>query len=296
MYRILTRQVSSMDVLSGAVTLLQKGFARSGARAAKKHPAPALPQAEPNWLAQPVGTCFTAGFAKADIMPDDLPQKPYWVAGYRTGNRAAGVLDPMTCSALWLDDNSGRGGVCFVSIDNVGMSSYDSDQIKASLRQELAHRGCRGLFICSCHNHAGIDTLGYWGPLPRTGRNPKYMGILYRGVRQVILNAYAGRKEGTLFHGTIDAPPVLRDTRLPEVWNNTLSRLRFVPNDGSTETWLLHFASHSEALLGKNNLVSADFPCYLRRRVLAQAGAEVIYFIGCEGGLIRPKELDEDNI
>jgi len=148
----------------------------------------------------------------------------------------------------------------------------------------------------SCHNHAGIDTLGYWGPLPRTGRDPKYMAIVHAGIRRCMRGAYRWRKEGDLFHGTIEAPDVLRDSRPPQVWSKTLTRLRFAPADGSRETWLLNFGSHSEAMLGANSLVSADFPCYLRRRVKKVNGAEVIYFIGCEGGLIRPKELDKDNI
>jgi len=89
---------------------------------------------------------------------------------------------------------------------------------------------------------------------------------------------------------------VLRDSRPPQVWSKTFTRLRFAPSDGSAETWLLNLGCHSEAMLGKNSLVSADFPCYLRRRVAKVNGAEVIFFIGCEGGLIRPKELDKDNI
>ena len=122
------------------------------------------------------------------------------------------------------------------------------------------------------------------------------MRILYNGVHRVMREAYAARKDGALYHGTIEAPDVLRDSRPPQVWNKTLTRLRFAPADGSTETWIVNFGSHSESMLGKNSLVSADFPGHLRRRVRKWGGAEVIYFIGPQGGLIRPKELDENNI
>jgi hypothetical protein len=40
-------------------------------------------------------------------------------------NPAKGVLDPMTASAVWIDDLSGRGGVVFVSIDDIGLTNYD---------------------------------------------------------------------------------------------------------------------------------------------------------------------------
>ncbi|MDR1928150.1 MAG: hypothetical protein LBQ33_05880 [Oscillospiraceae bacterium] len=236
------------------------------------------------------------GFAKTDIMPDDILKKKYWVAGYKTNNPATGVLDPMTASAVWLDDNSGRGGVFLVSADTVGMSSVDCDIIKDSMREELAQMGCRGVLICSTHNHAGIDTLGYWGRLPLTGRDPKFMAIVHEGIRRVMREAYRSRKKGDLFHGSIESPDVLRDSRDPQVFSKVLTRLRFAPADGSRETWLLNFASHSESMLGENSLISADFPCYLRREILERSGAESIYFVGAIGGLIRPKELDEDNI
>ena len=284
-----------MDALGHIVNFTSRLFEKGSVKYGRKHPPAALPKGVYDQREEP-GPCYTLGFAKTDIMPDDLPKKPYWVAGYRINNRAMGVLDPMTCSAVWLDDNTGRGGVFFVSVDSVGMSSYDSDRIVAAMRAELDSMRCRGVYICSCHNHAGIDTLGYWGPLPLTGRNPKYMEIVGEGVRKVMREAYEARKDGKLYHGTIDAPDVLRDSRPPQVWSNTLTRLRFAPADGAPETWMLNFGSHSEAMLGDNSLISADFPCYLRRRVKEKTGAEVIYFIGCEGGLIRPKELHEDNI
>jgi len=286
----------NVDFLEGVVSFAQERFAKGSVKYGQKHPVKAVPRAAYDKLDEPTSGHFTLGFAKADIMPDDLPKKKYWVAGYRINNAATGVLDPMTCSAVWIDDNTGRGGVFLVSVDSVGMSSYDSDLIVESMKAELDMINCRGVFIMSCHNHAGIDTLGYWGPLPLTGRNPKYMAIVHEGIRKVLRGAYKNRKDGDLFHGTIEAPDVLRDSRPPQVWDKTLTRLRFAPGDGSKETWLLNLGCHAESMLGANSLISADFPCYLRRRVAKQNGAEVIWFTGCEGGLIRPKELDENNI
>jgi len=286
--------------LGKLVRFVEKKTTKGARKHGKKHPAPQLQPGIYDKHTTP-GTHFTAGFAKTNIMPDDLCESAYWVAGYRNNNRATDMLDPMTCSAMWIDDNTGRGGVAVVSVDSVGMSSYDSDIIVAAMQAELGDMHCRGVFIGSTHNHAGIDTLGYWGkrvlgPLPKSGRDPKYMQIVHAGVQQVIRDAFAARKPGKLYHGTIETPDVLRDTRPPQVWSKTFTRLRFVPSDGSTETWLLNLASHSEALLGKNSLISADFPCYMRRRIFEQASAESMMLVGCIGGLIRPKELHEDNI
>jgi len=285
-----------MDIFGGAVSFTQNRFAQGSVKYGQKHPAAAIPKAAYDKLEAPKSGHFTLGFAKTDIMPDDIPQKKYWVAGYRINNAATGVLDPMTCSAVWLDDNSGRGGVFLISVDSVGMSSYDSDLIVESMKHELEMIHCRGVYIMSCHNHAGIDTLGYWGPLPFTGRDPSYMAIVHAGIRRCMRGAYRWRKDGDLFHGAIEAPDVLRDSRPPQVWSKTLTRLRFAPADGSRETWLLNLGCHSESMLGANSLVSADFPCYLRRRIAKVNGAQAVWFIGCEGGLIRPKELDKNNI
>jgi hypothetical protein len=275
---------------------LKSSFARGGAAMLKKNPAPPIPMGRYDRIDKPVSEFFTVGFAKADVMPDDIKKKKYYVAGYKAFNPATGVLDPMTVSAVWIDDNSGRGGVVLVSGDNVGLLSYDVKLIKESLEDFCRETGCRSVNIMSTHDHAGIDTMGYWGPLPRTGRDEDYMKLLREQVKNVVIAAYDDRRDGSLYYGDKEAPEIQRDSRPPQVYSKMLTRLRFVPNDGSREIYILNFASHSESLLGDNSLVSADFPCYIRREILEKCGAETIYFVGAIGGLIRLKELDPDNI
>lgn len=119
---------------------------------------------------------------------------------------------------------------------------------------------------------------------------------MFNGIKKVVEQAYEDRREGSLYLGSHAAPDILRDSRPPIVFSDLLTRLRFAPNDGTREIYFLNFASHSESLLGKNSLVSADFPHYLRKEIREKTGAETIYFVGAIGGLIRMKELDEDNI
>ena len=103
----------------------------------------------------------------------------------------------------------------------------------------------------SIHNHASIDTGGLWGPLPRSGRNKKYMELLAQKVKQVVLDAYNDRRDGDLYYGKKEAEAIQRDSRLPEVYSKDVHRFRFVPKDGSREIWIINFASHTESLLGK---------------------------------------------
>jgi hypothetical protein len=285
-----------MSTIGILAKILEKRFRVGGEKMAKKNPSPPLSEGVFDYLAQAKAERFTMGFGKAEVMPPDIDKKKYYVAGYRPFNPAQGVLDPMMAGAVWMDDNSGRGGVVFVSCDNVGVVSNDIRTIKEMLTDFCEKTGCRSVNILSTHNHAGIDTMGLWGPLPRTGRNPKFMKIMFEGIKKAVELAYEDRREGALYLGSHEAPGILRDSRLPEVYSETLTRLRFVPADGTREIWFLNFASHSESLLGKNSLVSADFPCYLREDIRRETGAETIYFVGAIGGLIRMKELHEDNI
>lgn len=285
-----------MSALKPVAKILKNRIVKKGAREFKKNPALEIPKTSFDYIREPKSDYFTVGFAKTEIMPTDIPKKKYYVAGYSAYNPATGILDPMTTSAVWIDDNTGRGGIVFVSVDSVGLTNYDVNLARENLSDFTKRTGCRSLNILSTHNHAAIDTVGMWGPLPRSGRNKKYMDILHKGIKRVVEEAYANRKNGSIYYGKKETPEIQRDSRLPHVFSKDLTRLRFVPDDGSKEVWMLNFASHTESLLGKNSLVSADFACYMRRDILEMANAESILFVGAIGGLIRLKELDEDNI
>ena len=275
--------------------VLEKRMVKKSAKELEGKSVPALPDGVFDKINAPVSDHFTVGFAKAEVMPDDVLKKNYYVAGYSAYNPAKNVLDPMTVSAVYIDDNSGRGGVVFVSVDSVGLTNYDVNLARENLLHFTRDTGCRSINILSTHNHAGIDTVGMWGPLPISGRNPKFMDILHKGIVDVVTRAYENRRDGDIFYGRRESEEIQRDSRLPHVFNKYLTRLRFVPSDGSREVWMLNYASHTESMLGINT-VSADFACYMRRKILEDAGADSIYFVGAIGGLIRLKELDPDPV
>ena len=58
--------------------------------------------------------------------------------------------------------------------------------------------GCRSINVVSTHSHAGIDTMGIWGPLPRSGKDPKYMELVLSRTVAAAKEAYAARKRGRL--------------------------------------------------------------------------------------------------
>ena len=275
------------DLIRAGVKLRAKAVSKS------KEIQPIL-ESEFDYIKDVKGKKFTVGFGKTEILPGDLDKKKYYVAGYNINNPATGVLDTPFAHAVWIDDNSGRGAVVFVSIDNVGMLNKDVEDIKSSLSEFISETGCRSVEILSTHSHAGIDTMGIWGPLPFTGRDKHYMEVLRAGVRSAVKKAYMDRKDGDIFLGRVEVPDMQKDIRTPEVFSKTLTRLRFVPKDGGRQVYFINFAAHSESLSSKNSLVSADFPCYLRRKVFEETGAETIYFVGAIGGMITMHLLDDD--
>ena len=242
------------------------------------------------------GNRFLLGFSKESILPTDVDKKKYYIAGYGENKPAKGVLDPPHTHAVWIDDLSGKGGIVLVSIDNVGMLNKDVNRLRARLREFAILSGCRSINIVSTHSHAGIDTMGIWGPLPLSGKNPKYMELVFSQTVKAVKDAYANRKLGKLWLGKTDVPDMQEDIRTPIVYSKTLTRLRFEPDDGSRQTYIINFASHSESLQGCNERISADFPHYMREKIKEETGAQTLYCVGAIGGMISMDIPNEKEI
>lgn len=281
------------SVLSKVLTTIVKthGKMNLDSKRAKK-----LDDAMVDFISEAKAEKYTVGFSKEVMLPDDIDKKKYYIAGYGENNPAKGVIDPQYAHALWLDDNSGRGGVLMISLDVVGLLNKDVLKIRSMLKDFCKVTGCRSINVMSTHNHAGIDTMGIWGPLPFSGKNDLFMKILFSAVKKAAFEAYKNRKDGDLFLGTVEVPDMQEDIRTPVVYSKTLTRFRFVPDDGSNEIWALNFASHSESLQGCNHLVSADFPCYLREKIKKETNADTFYTVGAIGGMISMDIPEEDKL
>lgn len=277
------------------VSELLTGIVKTRGKASVKKRAPVpLKETVVDFIKTPVSDKFTVGFSKRCVLPDDIEKNKYYIAGYGENNPAKGVIDPQYAHAMYIDDNSGRGGILLISLDVVGLLNKDVLKIRSMLKGFCDKTGCRKIDVFSTHNHAGIDTMGIWGPLPFSGKNEKFMNLLFESVRKIAFEAYENKKTGDLLLGTIEVPDMQEDIRTPVVYSKTLTRFRFVPDDSGDEVWLLNFASHSESLQGSNHLVSADFPCYLREKIRKTTNAETFYTVGAIGGMISMDIPNED--
>ncbi len=233
------------------------------------------------------------GFNKTIVTPTDYKQYEYYSAGYAGGCRCTDVLDDMYVRSVWLDDNSGKGGIFLSVIDCVGMSNHDVLDIRQKLAFFLKNINCRGVNIIFTHCHSAVDTQGLWGKLPKTGRVDHYMELLKNKIAASITQAYAARREGRLFWGDIKTEGLLEDTRAPMVFDDKLTKITFKPDDGAASVTLVHFAVHPEVLGGNNPLISADFPAYMGKVLEERTGGEFVYFTGAIGGLITCPGLDD---
>ena len=240
------------------------------------------------------GEKWTLGFAKEVLTPDDITEETYYIAGYNTNNPAKAVLDDMYAKAVYLDDNSGRGGVVICAIDCVGISRSDINDIRKIVIESGKIPDLKSINICATHTHSAIDTQGLWGKnFLSDGKNDEYMISLKEKTAQAIISAYEARKDGELYLGTAESEGLLTDTREPIDYDATVTSIRFDPADGSSDTYIVNFTCHAEMLGSKTTSVSADFPAYMAKEIDERTGgANVIFLNGAVGGLITGAEID----
>ena len=283
-----------MDVLAEQMPKVLKVASAHWKSKAQKKPVPVLPDGVWDATDEP-GPHFTAGFARAAFTPKDVEEKVYWLAGYGSNRPALSVHSDICASAVFLDDNTGRGALLLISLDCVGFMNPDVQIIRKKLGSFCRLTGCRAVNVFSTHCHAAPDPMGLWGKLPKSGRDPLFMESIYNAACSAAAEAYKRRKDGKLYAGSIEADGIQKDIRHPEVFCKTLTRLRFVPEDGTRETWILNFAAHPEVMDQRNRAISSDYVGFLRRKIESTQNARVIYFNGAIGGMITPIEINHDD-
>jgi hypothetical protein len=245
--------------------------------------------------ADAVGTVWTAGYGQAELIPPNMDTNTYWIAGYAVDKAITGVLDYQMAKALWLDDNSGRGGIVIAVVDCIGLPRADVEKIRDLLESFKKETGCRSINVISTHCHAGADTLGLWGPIGVSGRSPEFMRVVREGVVSAVRQAYDSRQDGRLLYGTVVTEGIQRDSRPPEVFDPTLHSIRFEPYGGGKSIRVINYAAHPEALGSRNTMISADFPAYMASHIKQVSGDDAIYIPGAIGGLIATRRQTGDD-
>ena len=238
------------------------------------------------------GSAWYLGFGSAEIPLPTASGQPLYIAGYHPGIEITGVRDLQRANAVWID--TGDAGVLLIGIDCVGLGYDTVSAIRERLADFAADTGCAAIHIYATHTHAGIDTLGLWGPVAIDGKNDAFQANLIDAAVISAKAAYADRTEGTLLLGSSVPEALLRDSREPQEYDPTLYQLRFVPADSAKPgIRLFSYSAHAESLRGANTLVSRDFPGLLSDLLLERCGDRSLYIPGAVGGLIMTGELVE---
>ena len=169
------------------------------------------------------------------------------------------------------------------------------------------------------HQHSCVDIFGMNGDIlnalftapfknligqtPDSGINEAFMENLYNVTVGSMIEAVKNMKEGSLYYGSVNVEEFIRDKRDPQVYDTDLHRLRFVPADGSDETWIVEGGIHCVGLGAGGTVVTGDYPYYMEKYI-NNLNANFIYIEGAElaltakGDSLEPTQeemaLDED--
>lgn len=283
-----------MDIASKGICAITKSF---GKKIQKSGAAPEIEKVAPVEIS---GSGYRMGFARAEIMPDLTSGKTYWIAGHGSGHKMEGVLTPVYVSAVWVDCGNDEG-MLWLGGDIVGMTRVEVNKIRSMIMASDKIKGCKCINFSCTHSHSGIDTLGYWGKpnlvsIPSDGKDPDYMEMLMNNAVKVAEEAYANRKSGKLFSGRITIEDSLTTRRGFIDKHEVLSRLRFVPEDGSKDIWILNFGAHPNSLGGGNRMLSGEYPYFMREQIAAENGANVLFGIGAIGAMDAKIFDDKDRV
>ena len=238
------------------------------------------------------GEGYICGFAKSVLTPENLDKVNYYIAGYDSNNPAKGVLDDMYARAVYMEDGTDRGGVVICSVDAVGVSRKDINEIRKIVIESGKIPSLRSINICATHSHSAIDTQGLWGEkIFKSGRNEDFMNQFRQRTAKAIISAYENRKNGRLFYSVREATDMQFDCRTPDTFDSNITKFRFVAEDES-EICIVNFASHAELLGSETKNVSADFPAYMIKEIeTVNPKTDAVFINGAIGGMISAKEI-----
>lgn len=232
------------------------------------------------------------GFGSVEIPLPENSDQPLYIAGYHAGREITDVLDLQRASAVWMD--TGAGGVLLIGIDCVGLGNDTVSTIRSKLKDFCSKTNCVSINVYATHTHAGIDTLGLWGPAAIDGKNDAFMQNLIDSAAQAAQLAYDDRTQGSLYYGSTLPNGLLEDSRNPQEYDPNLYQLRFEPHSKENNgIRLLSYAAHAESLRGDNTLLSRDFPGAVADSIKDACGDDVMFMPGAIGGLIMTRELTE---
>lgn len=250
------------------------------------------------------GAQWKVGYAGASLLEGINPMDgDYFLAGSLEpimGRVPAKVIDDQRVRVYAISDGVG-GTVVHAVIDGFGMSRGDVQKIRALMADFAEENNVISINVSVLHQHSCIDTLGMNVPLAQalimnTGnaalgglldehkvqKNQQFMENVFNKTAYAMKRAVKNMKDGELYYGSADISEYVKDKRDPQAADTEIQRLRFVPDDGTSETWILEAGIHCTSLGAGPDELTADYPYYIEKNIREEVGANVVFVLGAE--------------
>ena len=245
------------------------------------------------------GAGWSVGYANASIQDGKELDGEHFVGGSLSISKkvATEVLDDQKVRTVALSD--GRGITIFSELDGFGITNKSVREIRSRFAEYAKENDLdiTSVNVGVLHQHSCVDTFGMNGDIltalftapfgnlfgqpTKSGINEEFMENLYEVTVNSMIEAVKDMKAGSLYYGSTDVSEFIRDKRDPQVFDTDLHRLRFVPADGSDETWIVEGGIHCVGLGAGGTVVTGDYPYYMEKYINS-LNANFIYIEGAE--------------
>lgn len=260
-----------------------------------------------DYLSTPAANAvWSLGYGSASLQTGDELDGKHYVGGslsFPKTKAATEIYDDQRVRVIAVNDGSGRGTIVFASLDAFGLSYPDVRGIRKELADFAAANNIVGINISVLHQHSCVDTFGMNGDLLKmiftnpalnvinntfgtdykllNGQNESFMDHLYDVTVDSIKQAVNSMTTGKMYYSEIEAGEFIHDKREPMVYDTKVHRFRFVPDNGTKETWLCNMAIHCVGNGAAGTAITGDYPYYVEQEV-NKAGANYIQIQGAE--------------
>ena len=260
-----------------------------------------------DYLTSPAAnSVWSLGYGSASLQTGDELDGKHYVGGslsFPKSKAATAIYDDQRVRVIAINDGSGRGTLIFAVIDGFGISSTDVRGIRKELADFAKANNIVGINISVLHQHSCVDTFGMNGDLVKmiftnpalnkinntfgtdykllNGQNASFMKHLYDVTVDSVKEAVNSMTTGKMYYSEIEAGEYIRDKREPMVFDSKIHRFRFVPDNGTKETWLCNMAIHAVGNGAAGTEITGDYPYYIEQEV-NKAGANFIQIQGAE--------------
>ncbi len=206
-----------------------------------------------------------------------------WLAGFGMGRAATGVHDDAWARAVTFEQ--GDVSIGMVSLDCVGF--FQQWVVDIRLAAKAAGLDFDHVLVSSTHVHEMQDTVGQWGPNASTsGVNLAYMEYIIKQAVEALKEAKAAQKKAKMVVGQGQRPDLISDHRPPMVLDQNVNTMQFQDDAGAPIANVVIWGNHPESLGSDNQMLTSDYPHYLRETLEAKwPSAPAVFFNGPLGGL-----------